>query len=67
MSYTHYLEARGCTLTEAEWQALKVWNVVDGRTGVTVAKGLTARGAYRSMCRRDNAFGGYRYRMEYAG
>ncbi len=38
-----------------------VYDVIDLRTKAVVAKGLTFKGSIRSVDRRDNAYGGYRF------
>jgi hypothetical protein len=37
------------------------WEVVDRQTGIVVSSGLTQKGARRSVDKRDNAYGGYRF------
>lgn len=38
------------------------YDIIDSRTGAVVATAKTRVGASRSVDRRDNAYGGYRYR-----
>lgn len=37
------------------------YHVIDRQTGAKVGRASTLRGASRSVDRRDNAYGGYRY------